>query len=160
MYRREQNVTHPISKALQWLAWKRGNDEVSYFYVGEVFCIHLGTKYANFQEKIFAEISGKKLKTFHFSSFLPEISAKIFFLKIGILRGKVYTKNVYGYSPYAPSKLHFIYETLGQGGILKFLIWQKLCQGAAIGTIRWPIGVAWPILGLYFLLWERPFIGK
>ena len=26
--------------------------------------IHLGTKYANFQEKIFAEISGKKFQTF------------------------------------------------------------------------------------------------
>ena len=39
-----------------------GKDEVSYFYVGDVFCIHLGlgTKYADFQEKIFAEISGKK----------------------------------------------------------------------------------------------------
>ena len=31
---------------------ERGKDEVSYFYVGDVFCIHLGTKYANFQEKI------------------------------------------------------------------------------------------------------------
>ena len=40
---------------------ERGKDEVSYFYVGDVFCIHLGTKYADFQEKIFAEISGKKL---------------------------------------------------------------------------------------------------
>ena len=30
-------------------------DEVSYFYVGDIFCIHLGTKYANFQEKIFWE---------------------------------------------------------------------------------------------------------
>ena len=30
--------------------------EVTYFYVGDVFCIHLGTKYADFQEKIFAEI--------------------------------------------------------------------------------------------------------
>ena len=44
---------------------ERGNDEVSYFYVGDVFCIHLGTKYANFQEKIFAEISGKTFQTFH-----------------------------------------------------------------------------------------------
>ena len=35
---------------------ERGKDEVSYFYVGDVFCIHLGTKYDNFQEKIFAEI--------------------------------------------------------------------------------------------------------
>ena len=38
-------------------------DEVIYFYVGHVFCIHLGTKYADFQEKIFVEISGKKFQT-------------------------------------------------------------------------------------------------
>ena len=37
--------------------------DVTYFYVGDVFCIYLGTKYANFQEKIFAEISGKKFQT-------------------------------------------------------------------------------------------------
>ena len=42
---------------------ERGKDEVTYFYVGDVFCIHLGTKYADFQEKIFAEISGKKFQT-------------------------------------------------------------------------------------------------
>ena len=42
---------------------ERGKDEVSYFYVGDVFCIHLGTKYADFQEKIFVEISGKKFQT-------------------------------------------------------------------------------------------------
>ena len=42
---------------------ERGKDEVTYFYVGDVFCIHLGTKYADFQEKIFAEISGKKIQT-------------------------------------------------------------------------------------------------
>ena len=42
---------------------ERGKDEVTYFYVGDVFCIHLGTKYANYQEKIFAEISGKKFQT-------------------------------------------------------------------------------------------------
>ena len=38
-------------------------DEVSYLYVGDVFCIHLGTKYADFQEKIFVETSGKKFQT-------------------------------------------------------------------------------------------------
>ena len=42
---------------------ERGKDEVTYVYVGDVFCIHLGTKYADFQEKIFAEISGKKFQT-------------------------------------------------------------------------------------------------
>ena len=44
---------------------ERSRDEVAYFYVGEVLCIHLGSKYANFQEKIFAETSGKKFQTFH-----------------------------------------------------------------------------------------------
>ena len=42
---------------------ERNKDEVSYLYVGDVFCIHLGTKYADFQEKIFAETSGKKFQT-------------------------------------------------------------------------------------------------
>ena len=66
-YRREQKSNHPISKALNDLLGRqsseRGKDEVAYFYVGDVFCIHLGTKYADFQEKIFAEISGKKFQT-------------------------------------------------------------------------------------------------
>ena len=39
---------------------ERGRDEVTYFYVGDLFCLHLGTKYANFQEKISAEISGQR----------------------------------------------------------------------------------------------------
>ena len=38
---------------------ERGMNEVTFFYVGDLFCIHLDTKYANFQEKISAEISGK-----------------------------------------------------------------------------------------------------
>ena len=42
---------------------ERGKDKVTYFYVADVFCIHLGTMYADFQEKIFAEISGKKFQT-------------------------------------------------------------------------------------------------
>ena len=42
---------------------ERGKDEVTYFYVGDVFCMHLGTKYADFQEKILVEISGKKFQT-------------------------------------------------------------------------------------------------
>ena len=41
---------------------ERDKDEVSYFNVGDLFCIHLGTKYAEFQEKIFVEISGKKVQ--------------------------------------------------------------------------------------------------
>ena len=40
---------------------KRDKNEVSYFNVGDLFCILLGTKYADFHEKIFAEISGKKV---------------------------------------------------------------------------------------------------
>ena len=43
-------------------------DKVTYFYVGDLFCIHLGTKYANFQEKIFADISGRKLQTLYCSN--------------------------------------------------------------------------------------------
>ena len=34
-------------------------DEITFFHVGDLFCIHLDTNYANFQEKISAEISGK-----------------------------------------------------------------------------------------------------
>ena len=36
---------------------------VSKSSVGDDFCLHLGSKYADFQEKIFAEISGKKFQT-------------------------------------------------------------------------------------------------
>ena len=36
--------------------------------VGDVFCIYLGTKYADFQEKIFAAISEKIFQTFHCSN--------------------------------------------------------------------------------------------
>ena len=50
------------------LCSERDRDEVTYFSVGDLFYIHLGTKYANFQEKIFAENSGKKFQTFHCSN--------------------------------------------------------------------------------------------
>ena len=40
----------------------RGRDEVTYFSVEDVFCIHLGTEYANFQEKIFPETSETIMK--------------------------------------------------------------------------------------------------
>ena len=57
----------PIKKhfidLLERLRSERDKDKVSCFNVGDVFWIHLGTKYANFQKKIFAEISGKKLQT-------------------------------------------------------------------------------------------------
>ena len=70
MYRREQNFTHPIkvkhyNDLLDRQSSELSKDEVSYFYVGEVFCIHLGTKYADFQEKIFVEISVKMFQTLH-----------------------------------------------------------------------------------------------
>ena len=42
---------------------EQGKDEVTYFYVEDIFCIQLGTKYADFQKKIFTEISGKKFQT-------------------------------------------------------------------------------------------------
>ena len=76
--------------------------EVTFFYVGDLFCIHLDTKYANFQEKISAEISGRKFQIFHCSNvttmkilgFFSRNLREDFFLKIGILSPKVYSKNV------------------------------------------------------------------
>ena len=47
--------------------------------VGDLFCTHLGTKYSNFQEKIFAEISEKKFQTFHCSNVTTMKSLGIFF---------------------------------------------------------------------------------
>ena len=35
---------------------ERDKDKVTCFYVEDIFCIHLGTKYADFQEKIFPAI--------------------------------------------------------------------------------------------------------
>ena len=77
-------------------------DKVTCFYVGDLFCIHLGTKYANFQEKIFADISGRKLQTLYSSNVTtiqslqlsPRNICEDFFLKISKLRAKVYTKKV------------------------------------------------------------------
>ena len=43
---------------------ERGRDEVTFFYVGDLFCIHLGTKYANFQEKNLREDFWKKCLNF------------------------------------------------------------------------------------------------
>ena len=81
---------------------EQDRDEVTYFIVGDLFYIDLGTKYANFEEKIFAEISGKNFETFHCSNITTMKSLIIFssnlsddfFLKLGILSAKVYTKNV------------------------------------------------------------------
>ena len=54
------NILHtPLVKhfndLLERQSSERGKDEVTYFYVGDVFCMHLGTKYADFQEKNFVE---------------------------------------------------------------------------------------------------------
>ena len=48
-----------------------GMDKVTFFYVGELFCIHLGIKYAKFQEK------------------MPKL-----FIVVTLLSAKVYTKKV------------------------------------------------------------------
>ena len=58
------------------------------------------TLYANFQEKIFADISRRKLQTLYSSNvttiqslqFSPRNICEDFFLKIGILCAKVYKK--------------------------------------------------------------------
>ena len=48
---------------------ERSIDKVTYFNVGDLFCIHHGTKYANLQEKIFADISGRMFQTLYSSNF-------------------------------------------------------------------------------------------
>ena len=40
---------------------ERNRNEVTFFYVGDVLRMHLGSKYANFQEKIFPETSWRRL---------------------------------------------------------------------------------------------------
>ena len=45
-----------------------GRDEVTYFYVGDVFVYTLALCMPIFNKKIFAEISGKKFQTFHCSN--------------------------------------------------------------------------------------------
>ena len=87
-------------------SFEQSIDNVTYFYVGDLFCLHLGTKYANFQEKtsrIFLGESSKlcievTLLLYKVWNFLPvTISAKIFSWKsahFSVKRVKVYTKNV------------------------------------------------------------------
>ena len=58
---------------------------------------HYLPMYASFQEKIFAEISGKKFQIFHCSNVTTMKRLELredFFLKIGIYNAKAYTKNV------------------------------------------------------------------
>ena len=43
---------------------ERSRDEVTFFYVGDVLCIHLGSKYANFQEKNLRGDFWKKVPNF------------------------------------------------------------------------------------------------
>ena len=71
-------------------SYERGKDEVTYIYVGDVFCIHLGTTYANFQKKNLCSDFWEKVPNFgyyiknHFYvipkvwNFFPKISTKIF----------------------------------------------------------------------------------
>ena len=72
------NILHtPLVKhfndLLERQSSERGKDEVSYFYVGDVFCIHLGTKYADFQEKISAKIFSRK-SAYIVPRYIPKIS--------------------------------------------------------------------------------------
>ena len=60
----EYNKNWTSSSTFQRDFSERGMDEVTFFYVGDLFCIHLDTKKAKFQEKISAEISGKKWLNF------------------------------------------------------------------------------------------------
>ena len=67
-YTDESRILHTLlvkhyNDLLDMQSSERGKNKVTYFYVGDFFCIHLGTKYAHFQEKIFAETSGKKFQT-------------------------------------------------------------------------------------------------
>ena len=41
---------------------KQGKDEISFFYVGDVFCIYFETKYPDFQEKSSRRFLGKSSK--------------------------------------------------------------------------------------------------
>ena len=100
------NLTNLLVKHFNDLLARRSSgrtrNEVTYFYVGDLFCIYLGSVYANFQEKISPETSGKKFQTFHCSNvttmkileLFPRRFREDFFLKIGIHRAKVYTKKV------------------------------------------------------------------
>ena len=56
-------VKHYYNDLLGRQSSERGKDEVSYFFVGDIFCIHPGAKFADFQEKISAEISREKFQT-------------------------------------------------------------------------------------------------
>ena len=44
-------VVKHYNDLLDWQTSEKGKDEVTYFNNGDIFCINLGIKYANFQEK-------------------------------------------------------------------------------------------------------------
>ena len=81
---------------------ERSKDEVTFFFDGVVLCIPLGSKYADLQQKISPDTSCRKSETFHCSNVTTMKSLepfhrnlhRDFFLKIGILIVKVYTKKV------------------------------------------------------------------
>ena len=84
---------------------EQGKDEVTYFYVGDVFVYTLGLSMPIFKKKCSRRFLGKcsKLWVLHKNDFLcntqslelfPRNHREDFFLKIGILSPKVYTKNV------------------------------------------------------------------
>ena len=62
IYTREQYFTH-FNDLLDRLSSERDRDKVTKFFVGDTFSIHLASKYVDFQEKIFVNISGRKLQT-------------------------------------------------------------------------------------------------
>ena len=53
---------------------ERNRNEVTFFYVGDVLCIHLGSKYVDCQEKIL----NSNVTTMKSLELFPEISSKIF----------------------------------------------------------------------------------
>ena len=93
------NILHTLlEKHYNELLDRQGSERV--FYNCDVFWIHLGTMYADFQEKIFAGIFGKKFQTLYSSNvtsiqsgIFSQESPRSFFLKIGILSAKVFTNN-------------------------------------------------------------------
>ena len=59
------NISHTLllkhfNDLLDALSSERGRDEVTKFFAEDTFCTLLGFKYADFQEKISADISGRK----------------------------------------------------------------------------------------------------
>ena len=54
---------------------ERGRDEVTYFYVGDVFDIYLGPMYADFQEKSLRRFLGETSKLFIVVTFTNQILA-------------------------------------------------------------------------------------